>query len=59
VATRAHIANFLDAIRLRQPVSVPVRIAFAATLVCQMANLSIRSGRTVRWNATDLRPVID
>jgi len=59
MATRAHIVNFLDAIRLRQPVCAPVRVAFAATLVCQMANLSIRSGRTVRWNATDLRVDIE
>jgi predicted dehydrogenase len=59
IATRAHIANFLDAIASRQPSRAPVRVAFPATLVCQMANLSIRSGRTVRWEATGLRVSID
>ena len=50
VATRAHIANFVDAIRTHQVPRAPIHLTFAATLVCQMANLSIGSGRTVRWN---------
>lgn len=52
-ATRTHIANFFDAIRQKQTARAPVSAAFAATLICQMANLSIKSGRTARWNAAN------
>ena len=55
VATHAHIANFVDAIQRRQSARAPVSAAFAATLVCQMANLSIRTGRTARWNTAAQR----
>jgi hypothetical protein len=53
VATRAHIANFLNAVRGKESVHAPVSAAFGGTLVCQMANLSIRTGRTAHWNPTD------
>jgi len=59
VATRAHIANFLDAIRSHESPRAPIRVAFWATLVCQMANLAIGSGRTVRWNDAEQRVVTD
>jgi predicted dehydrogenase len=55
LATRAHIANFVKAIRLQEPVNAPVSAAFGGTLVCQMANLSIRTGRTARWNSAGQR----
>jgi predicted dehydrogenase len=54
-ATHAHIANFVRAIRLQEPVHAPVSAAFGGTLVCQMANLSIRTGRAARWNSADRR----
>lgn len=53
LATRAHLENFFGAIRGKEAVRAPVRDTFAATLVCQMANLSIRSGRAAHWNATE------
>jgi len=55
IATRAHLANFVDAIEGRGSARAPVSAAFGATLVCQMANLSIRAGRTARWNAAEQR----
>jgi predicted dehydrogenase len=55
VATRAHIANFLNAVRGKESAHAPVSAAFGGTLVCQMANLSIRTGRTAHWNSTDQR----
>ena len=53
IATREHVANFLDAIREKRAPNAPVGAAFAATLICQMANLSISTGRTARWNAVN------
>jgi hypothetical protein len=55
IATRAHIANFVDAIEGRESARAPVSATFGSTLVCQMANLSIRTGRTARWNAAERR----
>jgi predicted dehydrogenase len=55
VATRAHIANFLNAIRAKESAHAPVSAAFGGTLVCQMTNLSIRTGRAARWNSADQR----
>jgi len=52
-ATRRHLATFLEAVRSRNPANAPIRVTFPSTLICQMANLSIRSGATVRWNAAD------
>ena len=50
-ATRAHVRNWIDAIRTGgQPIE-DVRFGHHAALVGHMCNLSIRSGRPVRWNA--------
>ncbi len=50
-ATDLHVRNFLECVRTRQTPTAPMRIAFQAALVVQMANLSLRHGRRVRWNA--------
>jgi hypothetical protein len=50
-ATDLHVANFLACVRSRQTPTAPMRVAFPAALVVQMANLSLRQGRKVRWNA--------
>jgi predicted dehydrogenase len=55
IATRAHIANFVGAIERRESAHAPVSATFGSTLVCQMANMSILTGRTARWNAADRR----
>ena len=50
-ATDLHVANFLTCVRSRQTPTAPMRIAFPAALVVQMANLSLKTGRRMRWNA--------
>ncbi len=50
-ATDLHVANFLDCVRTRKNPTAPMHVAFPAALVVQMANLSMRQGRRMRWNA--------
>jgi predicted dehydrogenase len=50
-ATDLHIANFLECVRTRQTPTAPMRIAFQAALVVQLANMSLKQGRRIRWNA--------
>jgi predicted dehydrogenase len=50
-ATDLHVANFLESIRTRKEPAAPMRVAFQAALVVQMANLSLKEGRRLRWNA--------
>jgi len=50
-ATDLHVQNFLDCVRTRKTPTAPMKLAFQAALVVQMANLSLRSGRRMRWNA--------
>jgi hypothetical protein len=50
-ATDLHVANFLECVRACSTPGDPLRLAFQAALVVQMANLSIRSGPRLRWNA--------
>jgi predicted dehydrogenase len=50
-ATDLHVRNFLECVKTRREPTAPMRIAFQAALVVQMANLSLKQGRRVRWNA--------
>jgi len=50
-ATDHHVQNFLECVRKRQTPTASVRLGFQAALVVQLANISIKSGRRVRWNA--------
>jgi predicted dehydrogenase len=50
-ATDLHVRNFIECVRTRQTPTAPMRIAFQAALVVQMANLSLKHGRRLRWNA--------
>jgi predicted dehydrogenase len=50
-ATDAHVENFLQCIRTRHTPTAPLRLGFQAALVVQMANISLQSGRRVKWNA--------
>ena len=50
-ATDLHVQNFLECVRTRKTPTAPMRLAFQAALVVQMANLSLKHGRRVRWNA--------
>lgn len=50
-ATDLHVQNFLECVRTRKTPTAPMRIAFQAALVVQMANESLKRGRRLRWNA--------
>jgi predicted dehydrogenase len=49
-ATDAHVANFLECVRTRKTPTAPIRLGFQAALVVQLAGLSLKTGRRVRWN---------
>jgi predicted dehydrogenase len=51
-ATDLHVQNFLECVRTRQTPTAPMKLAFQAALVVQMANLSLNSGRRMRWTGT-------
>ena len=51
-ATDLHVQNFLDCVRTRKKPTAPIALGFQAALVVQMANLSLKSGRRIRWNAS-------
>lgn len=44
--------NFLECVRTRQAPAAPVELGFQAALVVQLANLSLRDGKRMRWNNT-------
>ena len=48
-ATDLHVQNFLECVRTRQTPAAPMKLAFQAALVVQMANLSLQHGRRIRW----------
>jgi predicted dehydrogenase len=48
-ATDLHVQNFLACVRTRQTPAAPMKLAFQAALVVQMANLSLKQGRRIRW----------
>ncbi|MGB9604753.1 MAG: Gfo/Idh/MocA family protein [Bryobacteraceae bacterium] len=50
-ATRAHIRNFLEAVKTRKDPSAPVEAGHYATVVLCMAMEALRSGRRLRWDA--------
>jgi predicted dehydrogenase len=50
-ATRRHLANFFECVRSRTSPNAPIGKTFPATLICQMANLSIAAGRPAVWDA--------
>jgi hypothetical protein len=49
-ATDLHVNNFVDCIRSRKGTTAPIALGFQATRVLQMANLSLKHGREVRWD---------
>lgn len=50
-ATDLHVRNFLDCVRTRKTPTAPMRLGFQAALVVQLANLSLKRGTRMRWNA--------
>lgn len=55
-ATAVHVRNFLECVRARRSPTAPMRLGFQAALVVQLANLSLKSGRRMKWN-DELRKV--
>ncbi len=49
-ATDLHVRNFLECVRTRRRPTAPIALGFQSALVVQLANLSLRQGRRVRWN---------
>lgn len=50
-ATDLHVQNFVECVRTRKTPTAPMSVAFHAALVVQLANLSLKHGRRMRWNA--------
>jgi hypothetical protein len=47
---RAHMQNFLDAIRTGKETNCPFELGYRVSIACRMAVESYRSGHTVRWD---------
>jgi predicted dehydrogenase len=52
-ATEDHVDNFLKCIRNRTTPTAPLEKGFQAVLVTQLANLSLRQGRRIKWNLAE------
>jgi len=51
-ATVLHLANFIDAVRTRRPSYETAEVGHHAAAAGHMVNLSYRSGKRMRWDAT-------
>jgi len=51
MASDAHIQNFLECVRTRREPNGTVEQGFQAALLIHLANLSLQTGRRVKWNA--------
>ena len=58
-ASPEHHRNFLDCIRTRQPAAASAQIGHHATTTCNLAEISARLGRKMKWNAGAERFVED
>jgi len=47
---RAHVRNFLDCVKSRQPPFADLESAHRVAAACHLANLSLRLGRKLRWD---------
>jgi predicted dehydrogenase len=56
-ATDLHVQNFLECVRARKATTAPMSLAFQAALVVQLANLSLKQGRRMRWDAARMQMV--
>ena len=43
--------NFFDCVRSRKEPNCPFALGFNSAIACQMANASLRQGRTVQWDS--------
>jgi predicted dehydrogenase len=58
-ASPEHHRNFLDCIRTRQPTAASAQIGHHATTTCNLAEVSARLGRKLKWDARAERVVDD
>jgi hypothetical protein len=58
-ASPEHHRNFLDCIRTRRPAAAAAEIGHHATTTCNLAEISARLGRKVKWDARAERFVED
>ena len=56
-ATRAHIRNFLECIRSRRDPNATVEMGQQTSVVLAMAVEALRSGRRMKWNASERKMV--
>lgn len=56
-ATDRHVQDFLECVRTRKTPTGTVELGFQACLIVQLANMSLKSGRRVRWNAAQSKVV--
>jgi hypothetical protein len=47
----SHVRNFLDCVKSRQPPASNLEEAHGVATACHLANISLRLGRKVRWEA--------
>lgn len=57
-ASELHVQNFLDCVRTRKTPTAPMRLGFQACLVTLLANISLKTGRRVRWDDTAMKVVL-
>jgi len=50
-ATDLHVQNFLECVRTRKKPAAPMALGFQAALVVQLAKMSLKTGRRIKWNA--------
>jgi predicted dehydrogenase len=49
-ATHRHVRNFLDSMKSRQKPVCDIEVGFNSSLPCLLAIVSVKEGRTVRWD---------
>jgi predicted dehydrogenase len=54
-ATHRHVRNFLDSVKSRRKPVCDIEIGFNSTLPCLLALVSVKEGRTVKWDGRGLR----
>jgi predicted dehydrogenase len=50
-ALRAHLANFIECVRTRRRPVADIEEGYVSTAACVLANLSMKVGRTLEWDA--------
>ena len=56
-ATRAHIRNFIECIRTRREPNTTVEMGQQTNVVLAMAMEALRSGRRMKWNASEQKMI--